>query len=160
MVKRRCKFCLRKLVNGNALGGHMRSHTLNQSVSHFLSSSHSRHKSATHDKGEFLVAEPTGSSSLVSLQRRGSEAESFRKNIHPFRKQRSKRIRRIPISPAPIDYHYLGRQQRQHYAWGCGKSSSVNVKPDLPIRSIAKITSEEDLALALGGHKKSHVRLE
>ncbi|XP_021756330.1 zinc finger protein ZAT9-like [Chenopodium quinoa] len=126
------------------------------SVSHFLSSSDSEHEDevefATHDNDELIVAEPTGSSSLVTSQDRESETESFRKKNHPTRKRRSKRILQKPASSTSFDYHYFDHQQRQHYVRGCRKSSgssAVDVEADLPVSSITEVTSEEDLAFCL-----------
>ncbi|XP_021752558.1 zinc finger protein ZAT9-like [Chenopodium quinoa] len=149
MVKRRCRLCFRKFVSRRVLERHMRSHTLDQSVSHFLPSGDSEHVFATHNYDEFSVVEPIGSLSLVTPEHRESATELFRKKNHPTRKRRSKRILCIAASSTSIDYRHFNCQQRQYYVRGCGKSSVVDVELDLPISSTTEVTSEEDLAFCL-----------
>uniref|UniRef100_A0A803KYQ0 C2H2-type domain-containing protein n=1 Tax=Chenopodium quinoa TaxID=63459 RepID=A0A803KYQ0_CHEQI len=65
MERHRCKLCLKKFANGRALGGHMKFHMLNHEHEDEV-------EFATRGDDEFIVVEPTGSSSLVTLQDRES----------------------------------------------------------------------------------------
>ncbi|KNA11201.1 hypothetical protein SOVF_137410 [Spinacia oleracea] len=183
MERQRCKLCYRKFANGRALGGHMRSHMMNlpippkpdpprplppppkklqtpscETVSETESPSSPPFSSSSSSGSERdAVAEPTGSSSLITLQDRESETESFKKN--PTRKRRSKRIISKPSSSTTSsEYHF----QRRHYRHlneydpddfiinnNNNNSAEEAAAVEAPGSSVSEVTSDEDLAFCL-----------
>ncbi|KAL6981725.1 hypothetical protein U1Q18_023347, partial [Sarracenia purpurea var. burkii] len=174
MEKYKCKFCLKRFVNGRALGGHMRSHMANlyvppsrlvaetESASSSSSSSSSSSEEDENEEKDLLYYElrenPKKSIRLVDsefsftvvdagsvvLQDGESETE-YSKN--PVRR-RSKRIRKSEVS----DHHHLHRHHH-HHCHDQNLKEPVMKKPksepEPVMSSISDTSPEEDVAYCL-----------
>lgn len=127
-----CKLCSRMFVNGRALGGHMRSHMMNEKQindeTESIPSSSWSEEEENGEKGKFLNLDDADDS-VVVLPDKESEAESSK---NPTRSRRSNRARksRKPNFVKITEYY----------------SSVVETEP---VSSISENSPEEDVAHCL-----------
>ncbi|KAL3516912.1 hypothetical protein ACH5RR_023814 [Cinchona calisaya] len=151
MEKHICKLCFRNFVNGRALGGHMRSHMMNQellikkhheeeefeSFPSFSSSEDDEEIGMLVDHQEFCFGGAAVDDDSVVVQDRESENESSK---NPPIWRTSKRVRKS----RNISDNKFGKRNRF-----CCEELIPFVEAEEPVSSISDTTPEEDVAYCL-----------
>ncbi|KAL2892482.1 Zinc finger protein ZAT9 [Bienertia sinuspersici] len=173
MEKHRCKLCFRKFANGRALGGHMRSHMMNLPIPPkpkplvaAINPSCETHQSSStssdryHEEENRTKLVDHDSCSLMSLQDRESENESFKKknNTSSTRRRRSKRKPSVSSTCLVYKQHYKyvvavnGDDDDKKMMMNDVGNVNVNVNDMVeaePVSCTSEVTSDEDLAFCL-----------